>query len=63
MPSDGSYGIKPGIVYGYPCICKNGQYEIVQGLDVNEFSRAKITATENELKEEKALVADLLPKA
>jgi malate dehydrogenase len=60
VPSDGSYGIKPGIVYGYPCICKDGNYEIVQGLSVDEFSRGKMTLTENELREERAAVEDLL---
>ena len=60
VPSDGSYGIAPGIVYGYPCICKNGSYEIVQGLDVNEFSRGKMAATETELREERAAVEELL---
>ncbi|MFP5305770.1 MAG: malate dehydrogenase, partial [Gammaproteobacteria bacterium] len=44
VPSDGSYGIKPGVVYGYPCVCKNGQYEIVQGLSVDEFSRGRMDA-------------------
>ena len=60
VPSDGSYGIKPGIVYGYPCICKDGGYEIVQGLSVDEFSRGKMTITENELREERAAIEDLL---
>ena len=60
VPSDGSYGIAPGIVYGYPCICKDGQYEIVQGLSVDEFSRARMTATETELREERAAIEDLL---
>ena len=60
VPSDGSYGIAPGIVYGYPCICKNGQDEIVQGLSVDEFSRARMTVTENELREERAAIEDLL---
>jgi len=60
VPSDGSYGIAPGIVYGYPCVCKDGGYEIVQGLDVNEFSRARMTATENELREERAAIDELL---
>jgi len=60
VPSDGSYGIKPGIVYGYPCICKNGSYEIVQGLSVDEFSRSRMDATEKELREERAAVEDLL---
>ena len=60
VPSDGSYGIKPGVVYGYPCICKNGQYEIVQGLSVDEFSRSRMDATEKELREERAAIEDLL---
>ena len=60
VPSDGSYGIKEGIVYGYPCICKNGSYEIVQGLDISEFSRGKMSATEAELREERAAVEELL---
>lgn len=60
VPSDGSYGIAPGIVYGYPCICKDGGYEIVQGLSVDDFSRGKMTITENELREERAAVEELL---
>jgi malate dehydrogenase len=60
IPSDGSYGIKPGIVYGYPVTCKDGKYEIVQGLSVDEFSRARMTTTENELREERAAIEDLL---
>ncbi|HUR41831.1 MAG TPA: malate dehydrogenase [Verrucomicrobiae bacterium] len=60
VPSDGSYGIKPGIVYGYPCTTKNGQYEIVQGLSVDAFSRARMDATEKELREERAAIEDLL---
>ncbi|NDE99631.1 MAG: malate dehydrogenase, partial [Verrucomicrobia bacterium] len=61
--SDGSYGIEKGLMFSYPIRTDGKKWEIVQGLPVGEFSRAKITATENELKEEKALVADLLPKA
>ena len=60
IPSDGSYGIKPGVVYGYPVTCKDGKYEIVQGLSVDEFSRGKMTATETELREERAAIEDLL---
>jgi malate dehydrogenase len=60
IPSDGSYGIKPGVVYSYPVICKNGDYEIVQGLSVDDFSREKMDATEAELREERAAVEDLL---
>jgi malate dehydrogenase len=60
VPADGSYGIKPGVVYGYPVTCKNGHYEIVQGLSVDEFSRARMDATEKELREERAAIEDLL---
>jgi malate dehydrogenase len=60
VPSDGSYGIKPGVVYGYPCVTKNGQYEIVQGLPVDAFSRGRMDATDKELREERAAIEDLL---
>lgn len=60
IPSDGSYGIAPGIIYSYPVVCKDGDYEIVQGLEINDFSRAKMEATETELREERAAVEDLL---
>jgi malate dehydrogenase len=60
IPSDGSYGIKPGVVYGYPVTCKDGKYEIVQGLPIDEFSRSRMDATENELREERAAIEDLL---
>ncbi len=60
VPSDGSYGIAPGIIYSYPCRCKNGDYEIVQGLDIDAFSREKMDATERELREERAAVEHLL---
>ena len=60
VPSDGSYGVEPGVIFGYPCECKDGQYKIVQGLEINEFSQARIDATEAELREERAAVADLL---
>lgn len=59
--SDGSYGITEGLIYSFPCTCADGDWKIVQGLDINDFSRAKMTATEDELKEEKAGVAHLLP--
>ncbi len=60
IPSDGSYGIKPGVVFGYPVICKGGHYEIVQGLSVDEFSQSRINITENELREERAAIEELL---
>ena len=62
IPSDGSYGIKPGVIYGYPVICKNGKYEIVQGLEINDFSRARMDATDKELREERAGVQHLFAK-
>jgi len=60
VPSDGSYGIEPGVIYSYPCICKDGSYEIVQGLEVDDFSRARMDASYQELCEERAAVEDLL---
>lgn len=61
FPSDGSYGIEEGLVYSYPVTCANGEYHIVQGLEISEFSRQLMQATEKELSEERAAVADLLP--
>ncbi len=60
VPADGSYGIEPGVIYSYPCVCKNGDYEIVQGLEIDDFSRERMTVTETELREERAAVEDLL---
>jgi malate dehydrogenase len=60
VASDGSYGIKEGVVYSYPVRCVRGEYQIVQGLAVDEFGRGKMTATETELLEERAGVKDLL---
>jgi malate dehydrogenase len=60
VASDGSYGIEEGVVYSYPVTCKDGDYAIVQGLDINEFSRSMLDATDAELREERAGVADLL---
>ncbi len=59
VPSDGSYGVPEGLIYGYPCTCKDGRWSIVQGLDVNEFSRSRMDATSAELQEEAAAVAHL----
>jgi len=59
--SDGSYGVESGLIYSFPCRCEGGDWSIVQGLDVNEFSQAKMAATEAELVEERDAVADLLP--
>jgi malate dehydrogenase len=60
VPSDGSYGIPEGIVYSYPVTCKGGEYSIVQGLDINDFSREKMQATQRELLEERDGVKDLI---
>lgn len=60
IPSDGSYGVEPGIMYSYPVKCRGGKYEIVQGLEVDEFSRGRMQATEQELREERAAVEHLL---
>ncbi|GMV29017.1 MAG: malate dehydrogenase [Rhodanobacteraceae bacterium] len=62
IPSDGSYGIAPGVIYGYPCTCKDGKFQIVQGLAINEFSRARMDATDKELREERAGVEHLFAK-
>jgi len=60
IPSDGSYDIEPGIVYSYPVTCSGGEYEIVQGLEISEFSRSRMDATEGELREERAAIEHLL---
>jgi malate dehydrogenase len=60
VPADGSYGIEPGIIYSFPCVCENGDYRIVQGLDVDDFSRDRMDATDVELREERNAVEDLL---
>ena len=60
IPSDGSYGIAPGVIYSYPVTCKDGKYTIVQGLEIDAFSRAKMDATHQELLEERDGVKDLL---
>ena len=60
IPADGSYGIEPGVVYSYPVRCKQGAYEIVQGLDIDDFSRSRMDATEKELREERAAIEELL---
>ena len=59
--SDGSYGITEGLIYSFPCVCQDGDWEIVQGLEINDFSRGKMTTTEQELTEERDAVQHLLP--
>lgn len=60
VPADGSYGIEPGVIYSFPCTCDNGRWKIVQGLDVDGFSRERMDATDRELREEREAVKDLL---
>ena len=59
VPSDGSYGIEAGVFCGHPCTCSDGTYEIVQGLEIDGFSRSRIDATVNELREEREAVRAL----
>ena len=61
IPSDGSYGIDEGVVFSYPVTCSGGEYQIVQDLPIDDFSRARLDATDAELREERAGVAELLP--
>ena len=60
IPSDGSYDIPEGVIYSYPVTCRDGRYEIVKGLAIDEFSRARMQATDAELREERNGVKDLL---
>ncbi len=60
IPSDGSYGIPEGVIYGYPATCKGGKYEIVKGIDISDFSRKRMDATLKELHEERDGVKGLL---
>lgn len=59
VASDGSYGVPEGLIYSYPVTTSDGNWEIVQGLEVNDFSRRKMDATATELSEERAAVAEL----
>jgi len=60
VPSDGSYDIPEGIIFGYPCTTAGGKYEIVKGVQHNDFAKGKIAATLKELQEERAAIAHLL---
>jgi malate dehydrogenase len=60
IPSDGSYGIAEGVLYGYPCVCRSGRYEIVKGIEISDFSRAAMQATLKELHEERDSIRQLL---
>ncbi len=59
IPSDGSYGVEEGVISSFPVTCRGGSYEVVQDLEVNDFSRSRIEATVNELKEERDAVREL----
>ena len=60
VPSDGSYGIPEGVIYSYPVTCGGGEYQVVQGLDIDEFSRENMDATLKELQEERDAIKDLV---
>ncbi|HEX8679841.1 MAG TPA: malate dehydrogenase, partial [Chthoniobacterales bacterium] len=60
--SDGSYGVPEGLISSFPVRARGGKWEIVQGLELNEFSRSKIDASVAELEEERQLVGELIPK-
>ncbi len=60
VPADGSYGIEPGIMFSFPVQCRDGEYEIVQGFELDDFARSKINETEKELRSEREAVAHLL---
>jgi malate dehydrogenase len=60
VPSDGSYGIPEGVIYGFPTICADGDYQIVPNLEIDEFSRSKMDNTLQELEEERSAVSHLL---
>src|SRR5207302_5710356 len=59
IPSDGSYDVEEGLISSFPVTCSGGSYSVVQGLDLNEFSRSRIDASVNELKEERDAVREL----
>ena len=60
VPADGSYGIPEGIIYSFPVTCSGGDYQIVSGLDINEFSRMNMEQTRTELEQERAAIKHLL---
>ena len=59
VPSEGSYDIPEGVIYGYPVTCSNGRYEIVRGIELSDFSKSKMQATHRELLEERDAVKGL----
>jgi malate dehydrogenase len=60
IPSDGSYGIPEGVLYGYPVTCRDGRYEIVKGIELSDFSKARMQVTLKELHEERDSIKGLL---
>jgi malate dehydrogenase len=62
VPSDGSYGVPEGVIYGYPVTCRNGSYQLVKGVEISEFGRKRMDATLKELHEERDSVRHLLGK-
>jgi len=62
VPSDGSYGVPEGVIYGYPVTCRNGSYQLVNGVEISEFGRKRMDATLKELHEERDSVRSLLGK-
>ena len=63
VPSDGSYDVDEGLISSFPCTCSNGEWSIVEGLDINDFAREKIEATVNELREEREAVDEAGPRS
>jgi malate dehydrogenase len=59
IPSDGSYGVEEGLIFGFPVTCSGGSYEIVQGLELNDFSQSRLDVTVNELRDERETVKQL----
>jgi malate dehydrogenase len=59
-PADNGYGIPEGIVFGFPCECKNGSFALIKGLEIDEYSKGKIAITLKELEDERAAVKDML---
>ena len=59
VPSDGSYDVPEGLISSFPCVVRDGEWEIVRGLEIDDYSRSKIDASVVELEEERAAVRDL----
>jgi malate dehydrogenase len=59
VPSDGSYEVEEGLISGFPCTCSGGEWQIVDGLEIDDFSRQRIDASVDELREERDAVAEL----